>query len=48
MAEELELRLKATQEEGYQSFTPFGAFGSELSETGRFEELPPQEVVEEL
>ncbi|KAJ3468104.1 hypothetical protein MRS44_002169 [Fusarium solani] len=45
---ELENRLKATQEEGYQSFRPFDSPESDLIETGRFEQLPPQDVVEEL
>ncbi|KAF4951549.1 hypothetical protein FSARC_12880 [Fusarium sarcochroum] len=46
--EELELRLKETQEEGYQSFKPFEASEDELAKTGRFEQLPPQEIIEEL
>ncbi|KAF4446691.1 hypothetical protein F53441_9733 [Fusarium austroafricanum] len=45
---ELEHRLKATQEEGYQSFKPFEESENQLSETGRFEQLPPQEIIEEL
>jgi hypothetical protein len=45
---DLEYRLKAAQEEGYQSFKPFEPVGNQLSETGRFEKLPPQDVIEEL
>ncbi|KAF4981973.1 hypothetical protein FZEAL_2319 [Fusarium zealandicum] len=45
---DLETRLKTAQEEGYQSFGPFEASGSDLIETGRFEQLPPQDVIEEL
>ncbi|CAJ0547174.1 Ff.00g018010.m01.CDS01 [Fusarium sp. VM40] len=45
---DLEYRLKAAQEEGYQSFQPFEPSGNQMSETGRFEQLPPQDVVEEL
>jgi hypothetical protein len=44
----LEHRLKATREEGYQSFRPFEASDNQLAETGRFEQLPPQEIIEEL
>ncbi|KAF5020028.1 hypothetical protein F66182_7964 [Fusarium sp. NRRL 66182] len=44
---ELELRLKETQEEGYQSFKPFEA-SDKITETGRFEQLPPPEIIEEL
>lgn len=45
---DLEYRLKAAQEEGYQSFQPFEPSGNQVSETGRFEQLPPQDVIEEL
>jgi hypothetical protein len=45
---DLEYRLKAAQEEGYQSFQPFEPSENQLSETGRFEQLPPQEVIDEL
>ncbi|KAG7434196.1 Citrinin biosynthesis transcriptional activator ctnR [Fusarium oxysporum f. sp. raphani] len=45
---DLEYRLKATQEEGYQSFRPFEPSENQLTETGRYEQLPPQEIIEEL
>lgn len=45
---DLEYRLKATQEEGYQSFRPFQPSENQLTETGRYEQLPPQEIIEEL
>jgi uncharacterized protein (DUF1684 family) len=45
---DLEHRLKVTQEEGYQSFRPFETSENQLTETGRYEQLPPQEIIEEL
>ncbi|KAM5341902.1 hypothetical protein ACJ41O_014933 [Fusarium nematophilum] len=50
---DLENRVRATQDEGSQSATsqsarPFESPESDLVETGRFEQLPPQEVMEEL
>ncbi|KAI1038662.1 hypothetical protein LB505_011341 [Fusarium chuoi] len=45
---DLEYRLKGTQEEGYQSFRPFQPSENQLTETGRYEQLPPQEIIEEL
>ncbi|KAF5008887.1 hypothetical protein FDECE_4861 [Fusarium decemcellulare] len=45
---ENQLKSSQSQDEGYQSFRPFESPESDLIETGRFEQLPPQDLIEEL